>query len=348
MTDLVKNRESIESLLTAEAVLRSICCGAGVSLALRQVIGCILTPRGYPMIRPTVAVFLLLSLPAITYAQPAAPTKPGATVVRYGDNATAGRTFTHDGIKLYYEVYGVGEPLLLVHGNGGSIADLAAQIDHFRKRYKVIAMDSRDHGKSADSPDAITYEKMTDDLAALLDHVKVGPVNVLGWSDGGIEALLLGIRHPAKVKKLASMAANLNPTDQALPAEVISLVKTMLDGMPAEARATPQGQRERKVTGMMLAEPHIEPKALEAIKAPTLVLAGDHDLIRLEHIVEIYNHLPNSQLAILPNATHMVPFDDPATFNAVVDRFFRAPFVKKDRVNDTMKSLERLRAAQRR
>ena len=68
--------------------------------------------------------------------------KPAA--VRYGSNAAVGKTFLHDGVKLYYEVYGAGEPILMVHGNGGSIADLSAQIDHFRKHYKVIAMDSRD------------------------------------------------------------------------------------------------------------------------------------------------------------------------------------------------------------
>jgi pimeloyl-ACP methyl ester carboxylesterase len=96
---------------------------------------------------------------------------------------------------------------------------------------------------------------------------------------------------------------------------------------------------------MMLEEPHIDGQALEAIAAPTLVLAADHDIIRDEHTVEIYHHIPNGQLAIFPNATHMVPFDDPALFNATVERFFRAPFVKKDRIKDTLESLERLRAA---
>ena len=155
-------------------------------------------------------------------------------------NKAVGRTFIHDGVKLYYEVYGTGEPLLMVHGNGGSIADMSAQIAHFRQRYRVIAMDSRDHGRSGDSPDAITYEKMTDDLAALLDHLKTGPVNVLGWSDGGIEALLLGMRHPAKVKKIAAMAANLNPSDKALHPDALALVKSMLAAMPAA-----EGQRRR-------------------------------------------------------------------------------------------------------
>ena len=103
-------------------------------------------------------------------------------------------------------------------------------------------MDSRDQGKSGDSPDKITYEKMTDDLAALLDHLKTGPVNVLGWSDGGIEALLLGIRHPAKVKKIAAMAANLNPTEEAFYPEVLALVKSMVDSMPAGRQGNPAGQ----------------------------------------------------------------------------------------------------------
>jgi pimeloyl-ACP methyl ester carboxylesterase len=273
----------------------------------------------------------------------AAKTAP-KPVAKYGSNPAAGKTFTHDGVKLYYEVYGTGEPLLLVHGNGSSIGELKAQIDHFRKHYKVIAMDSRDHGKSGDSPDKITYEKMTDDLAALLDHLKTGPVNVLGWSDGGIEGLLLGIRHPAKVKKIAAMAANLTP--DGLHPQTLALIKSMLAEMPAAAKETPEGKREFKVTEMMLRDPQIELQALESITAPTLVLASDHDAIRDEHTLDIYHHLPNSQLVIFPNATHMIPYDDPVLFNTTVERFFRAPFVKKDRIKDLVKSMEALKASQ--
>ena len=294
------------------------------------------------MKRTLIVLFFVVSAAGLAGDQAKAP-QTGMAPVKYGSNAVAGKWFEHDGIKLYYETYGAGEPLLLIHGNGGSIADLGAQISHFRNRYKVIAMDSRDQGRSGNSADALTYEKMTDDLAALVDHVKAGPVNVLGWSDGGIEALLLGIRHPAKVKKIVSMAANLNPSTDAIYPEVIGLVKTMLDGIPAAERNKPQVQRELKVTGIMLREPNIPLKALESITAPTLVLAGDHDVIRDEHTVAIYQHIPNSQLAIFPNSTHMVPYDDAALFNATDDRFLRAPFVKKDRINDLMKSLEKLR-----
>ncbi|MCS7026579.1 MAG: alpha/beta hydrolase [Bryobacteraceae bacterium] len=258
----------------------------------------------------------------------------------YGSNPAAGRTFVHDGVKLYYETYGAGEPLLVVHGNGGHIQHLAAQIDYFRKSYRVIAMDSRDHGKSADSPGPLTYELMAGDLAALLDHLKVGPANILGWSDGAIEALLLGIHYPAKVKKIAAMAANLNPTPTALHPDALAWIHKTVAEMPPLATATPAQRRERKVVSMMLSHPNIDPKELRKITAPTLVLAGDHDLITDEHTIEIFHHLPNAQLCIFPDATHMIPFDDPARFNAVVERFFRQPFVKRDRLRDFLKSLE--------
>lgn len=295
-----------------------------------------------------VTVFSCGTVRAQTQSQPAthkvtrtAP-KPAA---KYGSNPAVGKTFSHDGVDLYYEVYGAGEPVLLVHGNGGNIASLKAQIEYFQKQYKVIAMDSRDQGRSSDSPDKITYEKMTDDLAALLDHIQTGPVNVLGWSDGGIEALLLGIRHPAKVKKIAAMAANLNPSEEALYPEVLAMIKSLIDAVPASARETAQGKRELKVTEMMFDEPHIDVKALEAITAPTLVLASDHDVIRDEHTLEIYHHIPNSQLCIFPDATHMIPYDDPKRFNAIVERFFRQPFAKKDRIKDMLKSYEALKAS---
>ena len=285
----------------------------------------------------------IVTLTSMTFAGCRTAPQP---VAKYGSNTAVGQTFTHDGVKLYYEVYGTGEPLLIIQGNNAGIFSLSAQINYFRQHYKVIAMDSRDQGRSGDSVVPITYEKMTDDLAALLDHLNAGPVNVLGWSDGGIEALLLGIRHPAKVKKIAADAANLNPTEEALSPDVLALIKSIVDSVPPAARETPQGKRDLKVTQMMLDEPHIDAKALEAITAPTLVLAGDHDTIRDEHTLEIYHHIPNSQLCIFPDATHMIPYDEPTRFNATVERFFTTPFVKKDRIKDMLKSYEALMAAQ--
>ena len=291
-----------------------------------------------------IAVLLLTTFaPGLVRAQEAA-IQEGGTAVAYGNNPATGDTFTHDGVELYYEVYGSGEPVLMVHGNGLSIGSLSAQIDHFRENFMVIAMDSRDQGRSGDSAGPLTFEVMTDDLAALIDHLGIGPVNVLGWSDGGIEGLLLGIRHPSKVKKIAAMAANLNPSEDAIYPEVIDLIESMVEAVSQQAD-TQEGRRALKVMSIMLDQPNIDPTALEAITAPTLVLAGDYDTIRDEHTLEIFHHIPNSQLAILPNSTHMVPFDDPELFNATVERFFSTPYVKRDRINDVLKTFEKMESA---
>lgn len=278
---------------------------------------------------------ILAAGPSITAAA-----DPVSTTIPYGANKAASGTFVHDGVTLYFEVYGAGPPLLLVHGNGGSIGWLTAQIESFKKTHRVIVMDSRDQGRSGDSAVPLTYEKMTDDLAALLDHLQTGPVDMVGWSDGGIEALLMGLRHPGKVRKLVAMAANLDP--EGIYPETDKLVKDMLAAIPPEARNTPKGRRELKVTSLMLTEPHIDLAQLKAITAPILILSGDHDLIRLDHTIAIYEALPNAQLAVFPNSTHLVPFDDPQLFNTTVERFLTTPFKKKDRVPDTMASFERL------
>jgi pimeloyl-ACP methyl ester carboxylesterase len=260
---------------------------------------------------------------------------PAAFLQHYGDNPQAGRVFTHDGVRLYYETYGSGPPLLIIHGNGASIASLSGQIDDFKARYRVIVMDSRDHGKSGDSPVPLTFEAMSDDLAALLDETHAGPAYVLGWSDGGIEALLLGIRHPDKVRMIAAMAANLEP-DGTFP-EFLGPSPAAGSTPPADAKRA----RSLRVERLDRDEPHIRPEALEAITAPTLVLASDHDAIRDEHTLLIYHHLKNAQLAIFPDATHMIPIDDPARFNATVERFFSTPFVPKDRLGDLLKTLRK-------
>ncbi len=288
--------------------------------------------------RLSVTIAGALALAFAVVAVPAAAAAPAA--IPYGVNTAAAGSFVHDGVTLYYETYGAGEPLLLVHGNGGSIGTMAAQIAFFKDHRRVIVMDSRDQSRSGDSPGALTYEKMTDDLAALLDHLKTGPVDIIGWSDGGIEALLMGLRHPGKVRKLVAMAANLNP--QAIYPEADRLIQEMVAAHPVQD--TPEGRREARVTTIMLTEPQIDLAVLKTIAAPTLVLSGDHDLIRLDHTIALYEALPNAQLAVFPNATHMIPYDDPQTFNATIQKFLATPFRKIDRIPATMESLERMLA----
>jgi len=134
---------------------------------------------------------------------------PARSQVEYGDNKAAGRYLTTRGIKLYYETYGQGDPLLMLHINGGSIEVFTYQIPYFARNYRVIAVDSRAQGKSTDRKDSLTFEMMADDFNALLDSLHLDSCYVLGWSDGGISGLLLALRHPEKVKKLAVSGPNL-------------------------------------------------------------------------------------------------------------------------------------------
>ena len=135
--------------------------------------------------------------------------------VPYGNNPATGKYYEVRGIKIYTEVYGSGEPLLVIHGNGGSIADFSHQIPYFEKNYKVILADNRAQGKTFDKGDSLTYEMMADDYDALLTAMGIDSANVIGWSDGGINSLLLAIRHPKKVKKMAFTGANLVPDSTA-------------------------------------------------------------------------------------------------------------------------------------
>ncbi|HEY6955839.1 MAG TPA: alpha/beta hydrolase, partial [Flavisolibacter sp.] len=129
------------------------------------------------------------------------------TGIPYGSNKAAGKYYDIRGFKMYAETYGSGNPLLIIHGNGGSISNFVNQIPFFSKKYKVIVADSRAQGNSKDPSDSLSYEMMADDYAALLDQMKIDSAYVIGWSDGGINGLLLAIRHPEKVKKLAVTGA---------------------------------------------------------------------------------------------------------------------------------------------
>lgn len=294
------------------------------------------------IIRLSVSAFALLLLAGCaTPVAPAASTPGGAPArITYGSDRSAGGTFLHDGVKLYYETYGQGQPLLIIHGNGGNIASMWKQIDYFKRGYKVIAMDSREQGSSGSSPAPLTYEKMADDLAALLDHLTIESAHVLGWSDGGVNGLLLALRHPRKVSKLAAMAPNLDPTGMHPDAE--AFWREYMGTVTPQARATPEGARKYKVLEIVTTQPNLKPAELARLTAPTLILAGDHDMITSAHIAVMFDSLPNAQLAVFPNATHMLPYDDPAAFNATVDRFLRTPFVKRQRIGDLVKTFEQL------
>jgi pimeloyl-ACP methyl ester carboxylesterase len=237
--------------------------------------------------------------------------------IQYGKNASAGGTVNLNGTTVYYETYGTGQPLLLLHGNGGSIASRSSQIPEYAKRYKVIAVDSRCHGNSGCPPGDLTYEQMAADVNALLDHLKIDSCYIWGHSDGGIVALIMGYQYPKKVKKMLVSGANVLPDSTALFPTLIELMK-MYPMLP-----DPMMQKHLK---LMVEHPHLSYAALGKIQAPVLVMAGDRDAVREEHTLRIFQAIPRAQLCILPGTTHYVADERPVLFSVLLFDFFEKPF----------------------
>ncbi|MBL0132328.1 MAG: alpha/beta hydrolase [Chitinophagaceae bacterium] len=244
----------------------------------------------------------------------------------YGKNKIAGKYYDIRGFKMYAEVYGKGQPLLIIHGNGGSINNFIYQIPYFSKQYKVIIADSRAQGKSTDNGDSLTYEMMADDYAALLEVMKIDSAYVIGWSDGGINGLLLAIRHPEKVKKLAVTGANLVPDTTAVPQEIWDMVTPTLTELKNKPTKTDPEKNAHKLYRLLAEQPHIPFTDLQKIACPALVIGGDHDVIKEEHTLLIYKNIPKAYLWILPGAGHSTPVVYKDDFNKVVDRFFSNPY----------------------
>lgn len=252
----------------------------------------------------------------------------------YGKNAAVGKYADIRGFKMYYETYGKGEPLLIIHGNGGSINNFVYQIPYFAKNYQVIIADSRAQGKSVDHTDSLSYEMITDDLNALLDKLNLKQCYVIGWSDGGIEGLMLAIHHPDKVKKLAVTGANLWPDTSAVDPFVYNYALKMnlkgQDTIKKMKNVTPEMKNQLKLLHLLTYEPHIKLEDVKKIACPTLVIGGDHDVIRTKHTMLIAETIPNSYLWILPNSGHSTPIYYKDIFNQVVGAFFTKPYRKID------------------
>lgn len=227
------------------------------------------------------------------------------------------------------ETYGEGAPLLLVHGNGGSIVGQRCQIRFFSQSRRVVVADSRGHGKSEDGTGPLKYEQIADDLAALLPKLGIDRTDVLGHSDGGIVALLLAIRHPVRVSKVIASAPNLRPDSTAVFPWAISQTEERVraaDKMIAAKDSSRDWARFKRQQQLMLDEPHITAADLSRIASPTLVIGSDDDVIPLDHFVEIYKGIPNAHLFIMPGATHGMLRLEHELFNAVAARFLKRPF----------------------
>jgi len=253
--------------------------------------------------------------------------------INYGNNPTAGKFFNNKGVKVYYEIYGEGKPLVILHGNGGSIRGRASFIAEFSKKYKVIGIDNRCHGKTDCPAGYLTYDQMAEDVNQLLAYLKIDSALVWGHSDGGVIGLILAINHPDKVKKLLASGANLRPDSTAVDAGIFPL----LDMIGKQAQGDSIHTKQYR---LLVDQPHIPDSDLKKIKSDVLIMAGDRDVIRNEHTLEIFNNIPGALLCILPGTTHMVFQDRREWFTAILYDFFDNPPQRTTTVEMMKKSMK--------
>lgn len=251
------------------------------------------------------------------------------------------------GVSTYYEQHGSGEPVLLLHGGFCSIETWEGQIEELSRHYRVHAPERPGQGRTPDREGPITFEQMVDDTLAYLDHFGLDRAHIVGFSDGGIIALLLGMGHPERVRSLVAISANLDPdcfapgtpseagqeSSQESSQESVQEDEQDAGDDPEGAeirtaydRLSPDGPEHGdvvldKLFTLWKAQPQIDPGDLGRICVPALVLAGDRDSIPTEHTVLIYRSIPGAQLCVVPDAGHMVTTQRPEVVNAALLAF---------------------------
>jgi pimeloyl-ACP methyl ester carboxylesterase len=257
----------------------------------------------------------------------APPTRKGADM--NGD--AKGQYATVNGLKMYYEIHGTGRPLVLLHGAFG----VATTYPALAKDRQVIAVELQGHGHTADRDGPLTYDQMADDTAALLKELKIEQADFFGYSMGGSVGLAIAIRHPKLVRKLAingsragAMADTFDPVAfkqfSSIPADFAPpMLKDPYDKVAPDPKQWPTLVAKIKKSGLEFKG--FPPADLKAIKAPVLITQGDRDGTRLEHAVEMFRLIPNSQLAVFPGADHFLIWQSPEKLLPPIAAFFDAP-----------------------
>lgn len=238
----------------------------------------------------------------------------------FGKNLEVGKVLKLKNADLYYEVYGEGEPLFLLHGNSGSIKDFYQQIPVLSKQYKVIVMDTRAQGKSIDkTKNDFNYKIFADDVKALADHLGLQKINIAGWSDGGNTGLEFALKYPQNLNQLITIGANAFP--EGVDQELINNFNIKYKVL--QLQNNPEKLNERRLLKLMLKEPNISEKQLNKIQSKVLVIAGEKDVIKQSHTEFLAKQIPNSELRIYKDATHMIPFENADQLNQDILEFLK-------------------------
>ena len=245
----------------------------------------------------------------------------------YGSNN--GKYISIQNTKIYYEEYGKGMPLILLHGGMGSIADFSLCIPELAKHFHVIAPDAPGQSRSEMS-DSISYQLLADYVWKMIEKLSLDSVYIMGWSDGGNTALILAGEHPDKVKKVLVAGANYKASGY--------IFGDSLKPVPADYQPPKEEQKFiddyfimnrdqwKKIVNdrimMWSKEIYFSPAILQQINVPVMLVLGDRDAVTTEHGLEMHRLIKGSYFCILPNTSHKVFSEKPKLINEIAIDFF--------------------------
>lgn len=263
-------------------------------------------------------VVALLSLGTVALAQ------DGPVVLGELPTPTESGMAPVNDIEMYYAVYGEGEPLILLHGGLGNADYFANQIPAFAEKYKVIAADSRGHGRSTVTDTPIGYSLMASDVLALMDYLKIESAHLVGWSDGGIIGLDIAINHPERLKKLVAYGANYVPSGVKSDIGESAIFNAYIEQALADyAKLSPAPENVdaflANIGNMWATEPNFTKEQMIGITVPTLILDGwEEEAIYPAHDFEMAELIPVAELNLMPGVGHFAMFATPEMFNSIV------------------------------
>lgn len=232
-----------------------------------------------------------------------------------------------NGVHMYYESTGAGEPLILLHGGFGGVHLFGGQVPALAERYRVLVPEQRGRGHTADVEGPISYQLLADDIVAFLEETVGEPAHLVGVSDGGVVGLLIAIARPELLRKLVTVGGNFHGDgllNVAMWTHASPDDEAWTGPRQRYAAVSPDGAEHFPVVFTKLqqmwryGQPILTTADLAQISIPVLVMVGDDDVIHHAHTVALYEALPHGQLAVIPGASHGVFMEKPDVFNRLV------------------------------